>query len=536
MRSRIIAGAVAAIATAALLAGCTSHGSTSTSTASTKAGPTSATFNLYQHPQSFNPLKASQGAEVLTEELVFDNLVQVKPDFTFEPRLASSWQMSSDGLTWTFHLDKGLKWSDGQAFSSKDVLWTFNTMADPKVGSAYASKFANVVGYSDEKSGAATTMSGLTAPDDNTVVFKFTTASPGFLASIAQGASMLILPEHVLGSHDKTQLLNDPWFTDPAVGMGPYTMTKFVPDQEVDLTKNKNFREKVGIDNVYLKMLTSDVAEAQLQTGELDLAQVAPADLTAVQAISGVNVNSAASPGFLRIVANDTKFPAPVRQALLQGIDRKTLIKTIYGGKADLVNSSFLTKWAIPSGLDTYSYSASKAKAALTAAGFDFSKTYTFEWVAGTADRDQAITVILQEWNALGVKVQAKQVDGATQLSDIKSKAYDFTFSGGGTYTLDPASSLAFLTCANAYPAGGNVGYYCNPAFDAAVAKAQSTVKQSDSAPLWQAAAKIENKDVAEIWLYNPQTVWATSSKLKGFQPYGDFTNVFADAYKWTVN
>lgn len=531
MRFRVIAGVVAA---ATLLAGCTAGGSSS-STKPNSSSSSSATLNLYQHPQTFNPLKASSGPEGMVEELLYDNLVQVKPNFTFEPRLATSWKMSPDGKTWTFHLVKGQKWSDGKPFSSADVLWTFNTMANPKVGSVYAAKFTNVVGYDAEKSGRATTMSGLTAPDASTVVIKFTSPQPGFLASIAQAAIMMILPQHVLASHDVSQLANDQWFNKPTAGMGPYKLTKYSPDQEVDLTKNPNFRSSVGIDKLYLKMLTSDVAEAQLQTGELDLAQVAPADLKTVQAMQGVNVSSAPSPGFLRVVANDTKFPAAVRQALLTAIDRKTLIKTIYGGKADLVNSSFLTKWAIPADLDTYPYDQGKAKSMLSAAGFDFSKTYTFEWVAGTADRDQAITDILQEWKAIGVKVKAKQVDAATQLTDIQSKAYDFTFSGGGTYTLDPSSSLAFLTCANAYPAGGNVAYYCNKKFDAAAAKAESTVQQSARAPLWQQAARIENRDVAEIWLYNPQTVWATSSKLKGFTPYGDFTNAFADAYKWTI-
>jgi peptide/nickel transport system substrate-binding protein len=530
MRSRIIVGAIAlAAVSATLLAGCSSAGKTPT-----PSGATSATLNLYQHPQAFNPLKASQGAEVLTEELVFDNLVQASADFKFEPRLASSWEMSPDGMTWTFHLRKNLKWSDGKSFSSDDVVWSFNTYADPKVGSAYASKFTNVEGYADLKAGSATSLSGITAPDANTVVIKFAKASPGFLASIV-GPMMFILPKHVLESADKASLLTNTFFNQPDVGMGPYTMTKFTPDQEVDLKKNPNFRDSVGIDKLYLKMLTSDVAEAQLQTGELDLAQVAPADLSTVQGMQGVKVSSAPSAGFLRIVANDEKFPAPVRQALLTAIDRKTLITSIYGGKADLVNSSFLTKWALPSDLDTYDFDADKAKSMLQAAGFDFSKSYTFEWVAGTADRDQAINVILQEWQSIGVNIKAKQVDGATQLADIQSKAYDFTFSGGGTYTMDPATSLAFLLTSNAYPAGGNVGYYSNPEFDAIANKAAGTVAQSDSAPLWKQAATIENKDVAEIWLYNPQTVWATSSKLQNFAPYGDFTNAFADAYKWKI-
>lgn len=534
MKYRFIAGTVAVAAAAAMLAGCSVSGKPSSSGA--KKGQTSATFNLYQPPATFNPLNASQGGEVLTEELIFDNLVQVNPNFTFQPRLATSWQMSPDGKTWTFHLHKGLKWSDGKPFSAADVLWTFNAMANPKVGSTYAAKFTGVVGYDAVKAGTATTMSGMTAPNPNTVVFKFTIPSPGFLASIAQGASMMILPQHILGSVAPSKLLTDKWFNKPTTGLGPYTITKYVPNEEIDLVKNPLFRAPVGIDKIYLKMLTSDVAEAQLQTGELDVDQVAPADLKTVEAMSGVKVTSAASPGFLRVIANDQKFPVAVRQALLMAIDRKTLIQTIYGGKADLQNSSFMTKWALPSsGLNSYAYDPKKAKAMLTSAGFDFSKSYTFEWVAGTADRDQAITDILQEWNAIGVKVKAKQVDPAAQIADIQNKSFDFTFSGGGTYTLDPESSLAFLTCANAFPAGGNVAYFCDKSFDSVADQAQSTVAQSSATPIWQKAAKIENQQVAELWLYDPQTVYATSTKLKGFTPYGDFTNTFADAYKWTI-
>jgi peptide/nickel transport system substrate-binding protein len=401
MRSRIIVSAVALAAiSATLLAGCSPAGKDST-----QNGSTSATLNLYQHPQSFNPLKGSQGSEVLTDELIFDNLVQATADFKFEPRLASSWKMSDDGLTWTFHLRKNLKWSDGKPFSADDVVWTFDTYADPEVGSAWATKFANVEGYADFKAGTASSLSGITAPDKNTVVITFAKPAPGFLASIV-GPNLFILPKHILGSVDKADLLTDDFFNLPKVGMGPYVMTKFTPDQEVDLKKNPHFREPVGIDKLYLKMLTSEVAEAQLQTGELDLAQVAPADLSTVQGMQGVNVSSAPSAGFLRIVSNDEKFPAAVRQALLTAIDRKTLIKTIYGGKADLVNSSFLTKWALPDDLNTYEYDQAKAKSMLQASGFDFSKSYSFEWVAGTADRDQAINVILQEWQAIGVNIR----------------------------------------------------------------------------------------------------------------------------------
>jgi ABC-type transport system substrate-binding protein len=92
---------------------------------------------LYQKPKNFNPLLPFHGPDQQLMQLVFDNLVIVNDRYEYEGRLAEKWQISSDAKTYTFTLRNGLKWSDGQPFSSKDVLFTYKLLA-PRPGSSAA--------------------------------------------------------------------------------------------------------------------------------------------------------------------------------------------------------------------------------------------------------------------------------------------------------------------------------------------------------------------------------------------------------------
>jgi peptide/nickel transport system substrate-binding protein len=537
MRSRVLAGSLALAAMAALAAGCSASTPSTSSSASASGGASSATINLYQAPVSFNPLKPALGGEQLTESLVYDNLLTTGPGFKFIPRLAQSWTISADAKTFTFSLRPGLKWSDGKPFTASDVVFSLNAYANPKVGSAYTSRLSDVVGYQAFQSGKASSLAGVKAVSSTTVQVSLTTANAGFLSLIGYGSALYILPQHILGSVPPAQLLNDQFFTLPNVGLGPYVMTSFTPNEQVVLKKNPNYRAKVGISTLYLKMLTGDTAENELGTGELDLAQIAPGDLNTVKALPGVNVSTAPSTGFLRLLVNFTKYSNPkIRQGLLTAIDRAGIIQGIYRGNAQAMNSDFMVPSVLPAGLDSYAYNPTEAKQLLEEGGFDFSKPLTVAWVPGTPDRDATMTIVLQNLKAIGIDAVADQIDTATQLQQLGNKKWDLMLSGGGVYTVDPSQTSPILECDDAYPAGSNTGYFCDPNLDKLLNEAATTANAAQRTQLYQEAAKQDNEDVPDLWLDAPDTIWATSSNLKGFVPYGDFTNGFVNAANWTMS
>lgn len=532
MRSRIAASALALGVATAMLAGCAS--STPTEEGETGDAATSANLYLYQKPVQFNPLGPGQGAEQLTMSLVYNGLFNVGPDFAPVPRLAESWDVSEDAKTYTFHLRDGLTWSDDEPLTADDVVFTYNLFADPEVASPNATPFRGVVGFDDVQSGEADTLEGIVAEDDQTVEITLTEPTPGFLALFGSGYG--ILPEHILGDVDPSEIMEHEFFKLPTVSSGPYVMSEFNVDENVVLEANPNYWTEVGIDTLYLQMLTSDVATAQLATGEMDVVQISPTDLATVEALDGVNVSSAPSPGFLRLLVNFQKFEDKrVRQAFLYAINRQGIIDGVLGGHGQTINSTIMTPWALPDDLEPYEYDPERAQSLLEEAGYDFSEELSVSWIPGTADRDAAVAVVLENLKAIGINVVADQIESANQLGMIENAEYDLMISGGGTYTPDPTVSANALLCDRVFPAGGNTSLFCNEELDALLKQGAVTADQEERAAIYQEAARLDNELVPYLWLYVPDTLWATSDRLQGFEPHGDFANGFWNAAEWTV-
>lgn len=529
MRTRISKGVLALCLALALLTGCT--GGTG---GETGAGPTSANLYLYQKPTQFNPLAPGQGAEQLTMSLVYNGLFNTGPDFTPVPRLAESWEANDDATEYTFHLREGLKWSDGEPLTAEDVVFTYNLFVNPDVASANSAPFAKVLGYTEVKAGTAETMEGVVATDERTITITLTAPSPGFVALFGGGYG--ILPKHILGEVEPSAMLEHEFFKKPTVSSGPYVMKEFNVDQNIVLEKNPNYWTEVGIDTLYLQMLTSDVATAQLATGEIDLVQISPQDLATVEGLPGVQVSSAASPGFMRLLVNFKKFEDErIRQAFLYAIDRQGIIDGILGGKAEVLNSTIMTPWALPDDIEGYAYDPEKAKSLLEEAGFDFNQEIKLSWIPGTADRDAVVAVVLENLKAIGVKAVANQIESANQLGMIENAEYDLMLSAGGNYTPDPTVSANALLCSSVYPAGGNTSLFCNEELDALLNEGAVTADEGERADIYQEAVRLENEMVPYLWLYVPETVWVSSERLQGFQPHGDFANGFWNAAEWTV-
>ncbi|MEU1728294.1 ABC transporter substrate-binding protein [Nonomuraea sp. NPDC005692] len=477
---------------------------------------------LYQKPKRFSPLDPPTGPDQQVMQLVYDNLLTVDDAAEYEPRLAERWEISKDAKSFTFHLRTGLKWSDGKPFGAKDVLFTYKLLADARSGSAMAGKLAGA---------------SFSAPDDSTFVITLARPNVGFLSLIA-GPFGFILPEHVLGTVPVDAVAGDAFFNRPTAGLGPYTFVDYKTDQYVELAANPNYRKPVGIPKIFLKPVTSDVATAQLGTGEMDLAQISPTDLQAVQSLPGVTVASKPSPGFLRIAVNQTqkRFADPrVRQAMLHAIDRQSLVDKLLAGKGSVQNSSYVAKPALPAGLNAYPYDVAAAKKLLGEAGWDASKPVTLAWIPGQRDRDAAATVIQGALTAAGMDVKLKQVQAAELLESYDKLTYDLALFGGGTYAADPSSSNPILRCDAFYPKGGNIPHFCDKEIDRLTGAADAVTDPAERSALYQQAAKRENDQAAYVWLYNPEVIWAYGTRLRGFKPNGDFTVGFWNADEWSL-
>lgn len=502
------------------------------------AGGTTLNVYLYQKPKNWNPLAPPNGPDTQVMTLIDDALLMVNDRYEYEPRLAEKWTASPDAKIFTFNLRSGLKWSDGEPFSAKDVVFTYKLLANAASGSAHAAKFDHVAGVADFRSGKTPDVAGFKAPDANTFVVELDQPNAAFISSISW-PFYGILPEHLLGSADMKTLNDNPFFLKPTVGMGPYRFVRYETDQFVELEKNPNYRAPVAIDRVFFKPVTTDVATAQLEKGEMQLVQLAAVDVDRLKFVSSIKIESKPGPGII-LMAVDLDQPylkdKRVRQAMLYAIDRANIVSQVLAGQASITNTHIMgPTGAIPGDLNMYEYNPDKARALLAEAGWDPNQVIKIQWIQGIRDRDATVQIVQSQLGAVGMKVELNPLEAGPLVENHKNRTFDLSLYGGGLYTIDGDSTSVPNQCDQAYPAGGNNAHYCNADVDAAFAKGRATADESQRNAAYRQVARITNDEVPYVWLYVPSAVWASSTKLQNFKPHGELTYGFWNAAEWKL-
>lgn len=477
---------------------------------------------LYQKPKGvFSPLAPASGPDQYVMSMVFMPLMQLGPDLQLEPRAAKSMEVSPDAKTFTFKLRDDLKWTDGTPFTAKDVVMTYTLGVNPKTGTAGAGSFATIEGMDEFKAGTSDKVSGFQAPDDHTFVMKSKTPNMGLPALVVPNS--MILPEHILGSKKPEEMATEPFFKKPDVGLGPYSVAEYKTDQYVDLKKNPNFPGEVGVDEVFLKPVTNDVAVAQMGSGEMDLASVPASELATLKTQKGVELSTAKDGGFTRFAVNQ-KQPylkdVKIRQGLMYGMDREAMVKSIFpDGNARVRNSAFDPDIS-GDDIEQYKHDPAKAKQLLTEGGWDFNRELDVMWIAGgNPDRDAAATAFQAQMDEIGVKVKLSHVESAQQTEAMTNATYDLLLMAGGNYATNSWSVAPIVGCDTGFPKGANLGFYCNPELDEKLKEANTIADETERNKAYREAAKLENEGVSYLWLYNFDVNWAATDKLEGMTP-----------------
>ena len=383
-------------------------------------------FALQGNPDTLDPHKTSGTLTFQTLKSIYDTLVEPDPSGKLVPALAEKWEISSDGLTWTFTLRKGVKFHNGDILSSADVKATFERVmkeetASPKV--------------KDYKAIAA-----IEAPNDSTVVFKLSQPNSPLLATLASGWSA-ILPKSLIDAGQD--------FANQPVGTGPFRFVEWVRDSRVVLEKNPEYWMKglPKLDGVHINIIIEQTVAVQgLLSGQLDVAYRIDPDavaqleanpdtkvetrLTALTLVMSINCS--------RPQLNDLR----VRQAISYAIDKQKVLDTVYGGGEPIGTFIDHDNAYYKDFTDLYPYNPAKARQLLQEAGvgpdrvFDLFLPQNYELHVKAGEMYQAML------SEVGMNVRIRLVDWSTWLSDVYKQAnYDLTVIGH-TGKLDPDGSL----------------------------------------------------------------------------------------------
>ena len=472
--------------------------------------------------------------------LFFDKLLTVADDWSLQPRLAESWELAPDAKSVTFHLRKGLKWSDGQPLTARDIYFTFKSTMDARTAAA-PGPTSIITGYQDFRDGKIDAPPGLVVVDDNTFKINFDTPNAGFIPSISF-LGFQILPEHILGSVDPSQLQQHPFFQNPTVGSGPFTFVKYETDQYVQVERNPNFWGPAPkLQRIFVHTATSDVATAQLQKGEILHTQISVSDTETIKNTPGLKVaNKPAAGIFLMAPMFDgQKFhDKRVRQALVYAIDRQGIVDQVLKGYGRVVNSHIIgPDWAINPNLNTYAYNPDKAKSLLQEAGWDPNTPVVINWMAGQggADVQNSLLIAQSQLQAVGIKADFQPLERGPLLDAITKRNFDLVAYGGGVYTVDPDSTSYVLMCQFAQPKGANNPAYCNPEVDRLFMEGRATTDQAQRAKAYQQASALINEDVSHVWLFVADAIYGYSDKLQAYKPHGDFNSAYWNSHEWSV-
>jgi peptide/nickel transport system substrate-binding protein len=480
-------------------------------------------------PVTLNPAISALATTVYHSQFVFDGLTRPDKKLRPSPSLAESWEVSPDGLSYTFKLRKGVKFQDGSPFTAQDVKFTWELIAHPdnKAGAQIAGYFGNIEGAAAYRAGSASSISGITTPDENTVQVKLSTPYGPFLAV---SAFQPILPRSVYGSIKPEDLGKDKTARSP-VGTGPFKLTDWRANDQMVYTANADYwGGKPRVDRLILKTVAdSSTLPALLRSGAVDVVGMTTSlpslEFQSFSDDKTFTVREMAG-GWNRYVEFNLVNPlfqdVKVRQALNYAVDRKAIVDGLYLGHARIVNGPIHPEsWAYSEPKTQYGYDPEKARSLLAEAGWTpgadgiltkDGQPFSFTLLTYPEFAKDYPLALQDNWRKVGVDAKLQPMEFAAIFAPLyltgKFDAFAFQMPIG-TYS-DPSYPL------NGYFGSAlNRNKYNNPKVDALIKEAADTADEGQRKALYADMIEQLAEDAPHMWPVMPNDIWISTNKVK---------------------
>ena len=548
---------VAGVSAAALgLAACGGSKSGSTATSGSTAGSTAGgtntagfTVQYGSNPETLDPALNSAIDASNTIITIFEPLLLINENNEVVGGQAESWETSEDGLTWTFTMRDGLKWSDGTDLNAKDFEYSFKRMVDPNTAAPYAETCLGMIDGFEEAAGFPDADGNPTAEpnpdalnvkasDDGKTLTIVLSYPCSYFDKMAAFAAMSPVQQATVEAN------GDAWCTSPDtfVSNGPYMITDWTPSERIVLSKNPNYvggwdNSKIVSDTITLLLLEDSSASfAAYNSGEAVLIKDVPTDeipsLTKAEDGGDFYVDTILGTYYVSLnLQRDAFKDAKVRKALSLAIDRDYVANTIMQGTyttADsivgpgIVDESgyFHDNGNAPYISADYEANLAEAKKLLEEAGYPNGEGYpTIEYSTNDAGYHVPLAEYLQQaWGDLGITLTINKMEWSSFTPARRAGEYDVARNGWVMDYNDPSNMLDLFCTSN----GNNDGKYANPDFDAAIDASRVADSAEHFAQLHKAEdILMEDTGCLPIAYYNDY--WLQSPTLKGtwHSPYG---------------
>ncbi|MFT4039896.1 MAG: ABC transporter substrate-binding protein [Thermomicrobiales bacterium] len=463
---------------------------------------------LQADPTALDAQKQNLTAIWHVAEQIYQGLTRVKPDLSIEPSLAESWDISDDGLTYTFHLRPGVNFHDGTALKASDVVFTIERLRAPETASPGASELASI--------------DTITAPDDATVVMTLHAPDASLLAALAGGNGFIYSEAFVTANN------ND--ITQVAMGTGPFTFVEYVPNTRVVLAKNADYWEEglPYLDGIEMTIASDDTSRtAAVVTGTVDFIEYAPLrDIDSLQQNPDITLagDSNTNIRFAGLNLAREPFDKPeVREAISLVVDRNAMLgPTVFGHGTPTAVLFPPDYWAALQ-VDVPAADIEKAKQLMADAGLaDGFQTTITSW-AQYSFLSKAAEVLQAQLLQIGIDAELNLVENATMIQQVYTdKDFDIAVTGDSAY-VDPNTLIlpAFKT-----DESGNFVGYSNPKVDELIDAGIAETDQAARAKIYQEIQQILLEDLPWVSFFVANQYEAMRNTVKGYVHYPTGSNI----------
>jgi peptide/nickel transport system substrate-binding protein len=368
-------------------------------------------------PLGLDPFNPTNGnGDIFADTLIYQGLVMPDPKGTqsLVPAVASSYSVSPDGKTYTFHLRPGIKFSNGQPVTAQDIKFSLDTWNNPNADpvSVLAS------GYQDTQ-----------IVNPSTVEVHLSQPTPGIIDNMSIFNAMIV-PQNLVTSQGNA-------FWNHPVGTGPFMVSNWVKGSSITFTRNPYYWQP-GLPYVntvkYLFAQNDNSRILDLRSGQAQIADGIPYnDINTLKAASGIQLQAAKVPYWVGLWLNHQYGPFKdlnVRKAMEYAIDRSLINKQVFAGVGTIPNSILpqLKGDAPDSKVAPYSYDVTKAKQYMSKSAYPHGFSATLQYFAGYAEYTDLALLLQQELGTIGINLKLQQDDQATETNNFNNGAYQMIF------------------------------------------------------------------------------------------------------------
>ncbi len=455
-------------------------------------------------PSTYNPDSSNDDFTYTVSQNIFNRLVKFDASNKFIPDLADSWEVSDDAKVYTFHLAKGVKWHDGQPFTSADVKWTYEAVIQNKAPIA-----PNLEPLEE-----------IACPDDHTVIMKLKRPDAGFMGVVSWYACF-IMPKHIYEGTD--------WITNPAgqnpIGTGPFRFVEHNNGVSIALEANKDyFRGSPKVDRLIYQIISdSNTAVQAFYNGELDILGISMplAEVPKMEKTPGIKL--AKLPLLSRVYLDPNIARPPfdkleVRQAVAMAVDPQEIVDKAFKGVGQVGTTFYspLVPWALNENAKLPDRDIAKAKALLEKAGYKPDKNGNYLSIKidvfSDAPFPDIATIVQANLKEIGIDSKINVLEGAAwEQKCMVDRDYDLTVLGGYQ---GPDPSAIF----NRVATKGSMNFrgYSNPEVDKLLEEAASLGKQEERGARYKEVQQLLSEDLPIIPIMEWVDVQAMKDYVKG--------------------